>query len=301
VGGVSAPALTEADVLALLRRKHTKDGNGGSGEYAFLTHVRNAAGFDANRTIDAIAVSLWPSRGLVIDAFEVKVSRADWQRELADPKKAGDICQIVDRFWIVAPAGVVRAGELPPTWGLIEVTGGKPIPAAQPALDGAEEVPIAVTGRRLRTVKAAPLLHGEQTRQRTISRDLLVGMLRAAEGAIPKPKETREVAPAEIQAAYARGREEGTAGYKAKVDEWRQIAQQAQAAMLAFENASGVRLRDSGSGYRSWTPTRLEEVGHALRAVLNEDQLVKGAQQRLAEVARALRNEADRVEHAGRW
>jgi hypothetical protein len=296
----SAPALTEADVLALLRRKHTKDGNGGSGEYAFLTHVRNAAGFDANRTIDAIAVSLWPSRGLVIEAFEVKVSRSDWQRELADPRKAEDACRIADRFWIVAPVGVVRAGELPPTWGLIEVTGGKPVPASQPALDGAEEALIAITARRLRTVTAAPMLHEEKTRQRPISRDLLVGMLRAATGAIPKLEETRQVEPAEIRAAYERAFEDARASSKAKVDEWRGIAQQAQSALQAFESASGVRLSD-GVGWRQWSPARLEEVGRALRAVLNEDQLVKGAQHHLAEVARALRQEADRVERAGRW
>lgn len=271
--------LKERDVLAALRAKHAKNGNGDAGEYAFLIHVRDAAGFDAKRTIDAIAVSLWPSRGLVIDAFEVKVSRSDWQRELAQPAKAEVACRIADRFWIAAPPGVVQAGELPETWGLVEVT-----------------------GRGLRTVKAAPLLHGGKTRGRPISRDLLVCLLRAAEGAIPKPEEGREVAPPEIQAAYARGREEGEASKQARVDEWRRIAKDAQQALVTFENATGIRMREGfGAALTGWQPARLEEVGKALRAVLEGDALVERAQQRLVEVAERLRNEADRIEQASRW
>jgi hypothetical protein len=299
---MNAPALTESNVLGLLRAKHARVGNGGSGEYAFLTHVRNAAGFDSSRTIDAIAVSLWPSRGLVIDAFEVKVSRSDWLRELADPRKAEDTCRIVDRFWIVAPAGVVRDAELPPTWGLIEVTGGKRTPATQTALDGADDAPILMTGRRLRTAKAAPLLHGSKTRGKPISRDLLVGMLRSAAGAIPKPQEARPVAPAEIQAAYRQGQQEGAAASQAKIEEWRQIAHDAQQALITFENTSGVRLGEGlALSYRDWPTARLEEVGQALRAVLNGDAMVKGAQLRLAEAARRLRQEADQIERASRW
>lgn len=85
--------LTEATVLQLLRERHTAVGNGGAGEHAFLAHVRNAAGFDANRTFDAVAVNLWPSRGLSIHVYEVKVSRSDWKRELAKPAKAEDACR----------------------------------------------------------------------------------------------------------------------------------------------------------------------------------------------------------------
>jgi len=64
------PKATEAELLQLLERRHAKQGNGGSGEFAFLTHVRNDGGFSATRTFDAVAVSLWPSRGHAIDVFE---------------------------------------------------------------------------------------------------------------------------------------------------------------------------------------------------------------------------------------
>ena len=51
----SSGALTEADVLGLLRAKLTKPGDGGASEFALLAHVRNRAGFDARRTFDAVA------------------------------------------------------------------------------------------------------------------------------------------------------------------------------------------------------------------------------------------------------
>jgi hypothetical protein len=38
------------------------------------------------------------------------------------------------------------------------------------------------------------------------------------------------------------GHEEGAASARAKIDEWREIAQKAQAALLTFEDALGVRL-----------------------------------------------------------
>jgi len=73
------------------------------------------------RYADAIAVNLWSSRGHAIHGFEIKVSRSDWLRELKDPSKADTIAGFCDHWFIVAPKGVVKDGELPPTWGLLEV------------------------------------------------------------------------------------------------------------------------------------------------------------------------------------
>jgi len=110
---------TEASVLALLRKRHAaKNGNGP--EWADVEKVRDAPGFDAMRTADAMALGLWKSGGHELHGFEVKVSRSDWRRELADPAKAEGWCEIVDRWWIVAPRGVVPRDELPATGGLLE-------------------------------------------------------------------------------------------------------------------------------------------------------------------------------------
>lgn len=186
------PKLTEAVVLALLRDRHTGTGNGGNGEHAFLTHVRNAAGFNANRTFDALALNLWPSRGLTLEIYEVKVSRSDWLRELKKPDKAEDACQIADKFSIVAPAGCVKDGELPPTWGLIEVHG-----------DGTDDQPW-----RLRTSTTAPLLHDDPHRRLLLPRAFVVGMLRSTPDAIPGGKVKSPAAKA-LADARAEGLHEG--------------------------------------------------------------------------------------------
>lgn len=180
--------LTEATVLALLADRHRPKG-GGAAEFAFLTHVRNAAGFDATREFDALALNLWPSRGHQIDIFEVKVSRADWRRELAKPDKAEAACAVADRFWIVAPAGCVLDAERPPAWGLIEVHGA-----------GTDERPW-----KLRQKHAAlPLTDG---RPEPVGRSLVASMLRSAPGVVPGGRAT--ALEAELRAEFRRGLDEG--------------------------------------------------------------------------------------------
>lgn len=291
--GAALPAPREADVLALLRARHTQRGNGGNGEYAFLTHVRDRAGFDARRTIDAVAVSLWPSRGLVIDGFEVKVSRSDWLRELAKPEKAEDTCKVVDRFWVVAPEGVVHANEdLPPMWGYLVVVGGK--------LDRATG---AVTGRKLRVVRQAELLHGDRnTRSRPVSRDFLAGILRAV-GTTVCPTPESEAERVERERALAGGRDEynrGRAEERAIADEMIRQLQRRIAAMRdaqqAFQSASGVPLADSFGLDAAVRPERFEAVGRALRAVLDGDDLAKAAEYRLAGMVEEIRRLADQLD-----
>lgn len=118
---VEPERFTEAQLLTMLRARHSvRAGNGP--RWAFATHVRDKAGFDASRTLDAVAMDTWPSSGLALHGYEVKCSRSDWLRELAQPWKAAAFTRWVDFFWVVAPAGVVK-DELPDRWGLLEVRG----------------------------------------------------------------------------------------------------------------------------------------------------------------------------------
>jgi hypothetical protein len=182
------PPATEAEILALLERHYARPGNGGAGEYAFLRQVRNASGFDATRTFDAVVVGLWPSRGHDLHVLEVKVSRSDWRRELAKPDKAEDAAKVADRFSVVAPRGVVDVAELPATWGYIEVSGGtETVVESEPLFPGGQPRAVrTVGGRKVRVVRSAPLLRPPQECRGPISRGLLVTMLRAA-GALPEP------------------------------------------------------------------------------------------------------------------
>lgn len=84
------------------------------------------------RSADAIRIGCWASRGYVIEGFEIKASRSDWLRELKEPAKAEEIAARMDRWWIVAPSGVVKKDELPATWGLLSLRkDGKLVVAVQ--------------------------------------------------------------------------------------------------------------------------------------------------------------------------
>ena len=92
-------------------------------EWSIFFEVADEAGGRATRYTDAVAMNLWPSRGLSIVGFEIKVSRSDWVKELRDPAKADAMMRNCDQWWVVAAKGIVQDGELPPTWGLLEVDG----------------------------------------------------------------------------------------------------------------------------------------------------------------------------------
>lgn len=234
---MTAPALTESTVYGLLRDTHRGNGNGGSGRAAVLASVRNNAGFGATRTFDAVAMDLWPSRGLTLHIYEIKVSRSDWQRELANPAKAEDACRLADRFSIIAPKGCVKPGELPPTWGLIEVHG-----------DGTEDKPW-----RLRTKTSAPLLHDETARP--LPRGLVVGMLRSCPSAIPG----HSAGYHDAELAEAR-----RAGYEAGKREAEQSAD--YAVRRARDSAADVAALEAAleaAGVPSWDATPAALAKHA--------------------------------------
>ena len=83
--------------------------------------VRNSTGSNANRAADAIAVHQWPSRQWAIHGFEIKVSRSDLARELANPKKADVMWQYCDYWWLAVPQGLVSARDVPEDWGIFTV------------------------------------------------------------------------------------------------------------------------------------------------------------------------------------
>lgn len=111
--------MNTSDIILAMRERYK------SPEYALMLEVGNSTGFGCKRHADAVAISLWPSRGLEIIGFEFKASRSDWLRELKNPAKAEAVAMYCDRWFVVASAGAVAAGECPPGWGLIEAKDGK--------------------------------------------------------------------------------------------------------------------------------------------------------------------------------
>lgn len=90
--------------------------------YGIVFEVAAATGTQANRHLDAMAMGLWPSRGLTLDGIEIKINRSDWLRELKNPAKAEELARFCHHFYVAAPMGIVKPGECPPNWGVLELT-----------------------------------------------------------------------------------------------------------------------------------------------------------------------------------
>lgn len=111
--------VTKTEELARLMRARYA-----APEWALFFEVYGSTGWGANRRTDAVAISLYPSRGLLVHGFEFKVSRADWLRELKDPGKAEEVFGYCDHWWlVVGDRSIVKANELPQPWGLIAPRG----------------------------------------------------------------------------------------------------------------------------------------------------------------------------------
>jgi hypothetical protein len=133
----------------------TFGGKATGGRYAVLFEVLNATGASHTRSADAVIMSCWPSDGLELHGVEIKVSRSDWMSELRNPKKAEDIAQHCDRWWLITSPGVVKdESEIPPAWGWR-----------------------VWDGKRMQTMKAAA-----RTESRPVNRLFLASLLRNAGG-----------------------------------------------------------------------------------------------------------------------
>src|SRR5690606_13620651 len=115
MGDSSAAAVT-AQLEALLRERHS------GGHWAFVLQVPDGTGSNKGRTADALAMGLWPSKGLDLHGFEIKATRADWLREIDDPTKAEAFAKYCDYFWLVCAPGVADLPELPASWGMLTPT-----------------------------------------------------------------------------------------------------------------------------------------------------------------------------------
>lgn len=103
-------------VLQALINHYRKPGQDRSGEIL----ITEAQAPGSNRRADLVRVGMWASRGTGIDVHEIKISRADWLRELDNPAKAEAWWPYCNRFWVAALPGVADPAELPDGWGLME-------------------------------------------------------------------------------------------------------------------------------------------------------------------------------------
>ncbi len=263
---MSAP-LTEAEILVALRARWPK------GEAAILPQVGNETG-GARRYADAVVMTLWRSRGLLLEGVEIKRFRSDWLREKKDPRKAEAIYRFCDRWWVVAPPGVVQKDELPETWGLL-----------------------VVDGRSVQCERKAPALKPD-----AVTRPFLAALLRRLE--------QHELGEDELAAACERARDDGVergqqaAAYalKAKdrtIDELRARQDKLYQTINAFEQAAGVSLRSWRNDERG---AREKRVGELVRLIMHDEpavtQQLASFEQRVKEFASTLTAVQERLASA---
>jgi len=114
----------------MLGARYSQVSPGNGPRWVLAWEVRNQAGYGGYggdpplRAADLIAVDTWQSGPVRLVGHEIKTSRTDWLRELADPEKATAFEPYVAEWWLVAAdRSIIREGELPLWWGLLAPAG----------------------------------------------------------------------------------------------------------------------------------------------------------------------------------
>lgn len=208
----------EAHALAWLLSKFPAE------EYAVLPHVPDGTGAHKRRTIDALIMSLWPSRGLKLWAVEYKRSLHDWKRELSNPVKAEGIASYCHYYYVLAPQGIIPPETIPAGWGFWEI-------------DDRD---------RMLTTKAAP--EKPEGERRPLDYVFLAGILRRSSDEVWRDPRVSE--------ARRQGFEDGKKSARdASAHEIKRYKDQL-ANVEAFEKASGIHVADTWNGEQLGRETR---------------------------------------------
>lgn len=197
-------------------------------EWALFFEVAQSTGVAAGRTADAVAMNMFPSRGLAIHGFEVKASRADWLRELKDPTKSEPVQRFCDHWWIAAQSGIVNPEELPPTWGLLELH-----------------------GKTLRQKVSAPKLKAD-----IMGRGFIASLLRNAAGRAARELQT--AIDDSLKSERASMREQIDEAVRREVERRTRDYSRLKKSIEEFEQASGIDI----TGWRGG-----RDIGHCAKLV----------------------------------
>ena len=231
--------------------------------WAFLPQVRSATGYvNQVRTADAIAMGLWPSRGLELHGFEIKVYRSDWLGELKKPEKAEEIASFCDFWWIVAPKDLIKIEELPTPWGLM-------IPH----------------GATTKIVKQA-----EKLKSSPIDALFLAAILRRAQEVVtPQSK---------IDKAFKEGKEEGLEERNASFEYERTHHKEFKETIDVFEKAAGIKIETWGTE-NIGNAVKMVLNGEHLRAKKNLKGLLATAEKIVSDIKENLGEDKTRKAENG--
>lgn len=105
--------LTAAQIVSRLRKRFEPP------EWVLMEEFHNATGANSTHRFDGLAFNVWPSRGMVRVGLEVKVSRSDFARELANHDKRAAIEKHCHEVYFAVAKGVCEPREVPEPWGLL--------------------------------------------------------------------------------------------------------------------------------------------------------------------------------------
>lgn len=158
--------MTEAEMLSLLRNKYTKPRAGFQVDrYVRAAHVRYPVmpvGYGLACAIaDYLVVDTYGSGELL--GFEVKVSRSDYLRELAQPEKAEHWRQHCHRWFLVASDKTIVRDDLPEGWGLIvpSKSGTLRVSKSSAFNPAPEPLPMLVMAQLSRSIAQTATLEGQ--------------------------------------------------------------------------------------------------------------------------------------------
>lgn len=117
----------------------------------FVTEVSQNGNWGAGRRADALYVGFTSTSGRILIGHEIKVSRADWLRELTKTRKADQWSDQCHEWWLVVPTpSIVHDGELPDGWGLmVPKSRGRRFKVVVPARRYADRTPSWETCRSI--------------------------------------------------------------------------------------------------------------------------------------------------------
>lgn len=209
-------------------------------EYVVLYEVRDDAGLRAQRSADAVAMSVWPSRGLSVHGVEVKVQRSDFLRELRNPEKSAPIQRYCDYWWIAtSDESVAQVEQIPETWGLLVLRGGK-----------------------LAVAKPAPKLESEP-----LTRGFVAMLLRSATHDVVAKASVNELVEERLETRVRALRDDAAL----RADRLQRELSDLRGKVDAFEKASGIAIgdRDRFTHGALGDPAK---VGAAVRSIVSADR-----------------------------
>jgi hypothetical protein len=110
--------VTSTTITDLLRKRHQPP------EWACFDELRGGTGYGlpgSEQYLDTWAINCYAGKQWRRIAYEIKISRADFLREIRDSLKRRHAFLLSNQFFFVAPAGIISVSDLPLSCGLIEV------------------------------------------------------------------------------------------------------------------------------------------------------------------------------------